>query len=284
MGAARIGILSYFSHKHNVSRRLWSLIVFSIILIVNNIYLSVVIPCFDEMANLRKGVLEKVEHFLLKKKYPFEVIIVDDGSKDGSSEFVEKFVAENPHFNLIKNHHTGKAGAVTTGMLAAKGKYILFTDMDQATPIEEIDKLLPSFEQGYDIVIGSRKNERKGSPIIRIFVSRANMVLRKMLVGLPNISDTQCGFKVFKMEAAHQLFKKINEIHNGFKSISGSNVTSGFDVELLYIAEKMGYKIKEIPVSWLYVESRRVNVVRDSIEGLRELVSIRLNNSKGIYN
>lgn len=250
---------------------------------MNKIYLSVVIPSYDEMANLRKGVLEKVEHFLLKKKYPFEVIVVDDGSIDGSVEFVEKFTQENPHFKLIKNQHMGKAGAVTTGMLAAIGEYILFTDMDQATPIEEIDRLLPAFDQGYDIVIGSRNKERKGSPLIRLFVSRANIVLRKMLVGLHDISDTQCGFKVFKKDVAHTLFKKVGEIHHGFKSISGSNVTSGFDVELLYIAEKMGYKIKEVSVSWLYVESRRVSVVRDSIEGLRELLTIRTNSIKGIY-
>lgn len=246
-------------------------------------YLSVVIPCYDEMANLRKGVLEKVDYFLKKKKIPFEVIIVDDGSSDGSVEFVEHFVRENPEFSLIKNPHTGKGGAVTTGMLKGKGEYILFTDMDQATPIEEIDKLLPYFEKGFDIVIGSRKGERKGSPLIRLFVSRANMTLRKLLVGLPRISDTQCGFKVFKKDVAHKLFKKVSDIHHGFKSISGSNVTSGFDVELLYIAERMGYKIKEVSVSWLYVESRRVSVIRDSIEGLKELLTIRANSIKGIY-
>jgi len=250
---------------------------------VNKIYLSVVIPSFDEMTNLRKGVLEKVQHFLQKKKYSYEVIIVDDGSKDGSVEFVEKFTQENPHFTLIKNPHTGKAGAVTTGMLAAKGEYVLFTDMDQATPIEEIDKLLPSFEEGYDIVIGSRNNERKGSPFIRLFISRANMILRKSLVGLPAISDTQCGFKVFTHAAAQKLFTKIHAIHHGFRKVSGSNVTSGFDVEVLYIADTMGYKIKEVPVSWLYVETRRVSPIRDSVEGLKELCMIRINSVKGIY-
>jgi dolichyl-phosphate beta-glucosyltransferase len=235
------------------------------------------------MANLRKGVLEKVDYFLKKKKIPFEVIIVDDGSKDGSIEFIEHFVKENPEFLLIKNPHTGKAGAVTTGILKAKGEYILFTDMDQATPIEEIDTLLPYFSKGFDIVIGSRNAERKGSPLIRQFISRANMVLRKMLVGIPDISDTQCGFKVFKKDIAHKLFKKVHDIHHGFKSISGSNVTSGFDVEFLYIAQKMGYTIKEVSVSWLYVESRRVSAVKDSIEGLKALLTIRSNSMKGIY-
>lgn len=251
---------------------------------MEKIYLTVVVPCFDEMANLRKGVLEKVDYFLKKKKISFEVIVVDDGSTDGSVEFVEKFTKENPQFTLIKNPHTGKGGAVTTGILKAKGEYVLFTDMDQATPIEELDKLMPHFEKGYDIVIGSRKGERKGSPLIRLFISRANMTLRQLLVGLPDISDTQCGFKVFKRDVAQRLFKKVYDIHHGFKSISGSNVTSGFDVEFLYIASKMGYKIKEVPVSWLYVESRRVSAIRDSIEGVKELLAIRANSIKGIYN
>src|SRR5690348_16084892 len=100
------------------------------------------------MANLQKGVLDKVKSFLDKKKYSYEVLIVDDGSKDGSEEFVEKFVHSNKTFSLIKNPHLGKAGAVTTGMLTAKGSYVLFTDMDQATPIEEVDKLMPYFGKG----------------------------------------------------------------------------------------------------------------------------------------
>lgn len=242
-----------------------------------------VIPSYDEMTNLRKGVLEKVQHFLERKKISYEVIVVDDGSTDGSVEFVESFVKENPRFFLLKNSHTGKAGTVTAGMLKAKGEYILFTDMDQATPIEEIQKLLPYFQEGYDIVIGSRNNERKGSPPLRLFISRANMFLRKRLVGLPTIYDTQCGFKAFKKEVAHKIFKKVNEIHKGYRNISGSNVSSGFDVEVLYIAQKMGYKIKEVPVSWLYVESRRVNPIKDSIEGLKALFTIRENSLKGIY-
>src|SRR5579862_9530640 len=110
---------------------------------VDTIYLSVVIPCYDEMANLQKGVLEKIAHFLDKKKIDYEVIVADDGSKDGSVVFIENFCKENLHFFLIRNPHYGKIGAVTSGMLQARGIYRLFTDMDQATPIEEIDKVLP---------------------------------------------------------------------------------------------------------------------------------------------
>lgn len=249
---------------------------------MSKIFLSVIIPSFDEMANLRKGVLDKVEHFLEREKFGYEVIVVDDGSTDGSAEFVEKFAKDSSKFRLIRNTHTGKAGAVTTGILSSKGDYVLFTDMDQAVPIEEVDKLLPFFEEGYDVVIGSRKG-RKGAPVSRLIMSKASVILRKIIVGISDISDTQCGFKAFEKEVAQKLFKKIYDLHNGFNAITGSNVTSGFDAEFLYIAEKLGYKIKEVPVSWLYVETRRVSPVADSINGLIDLFKIKMNAIKGKY-
>lgn len=235
------------------------------------------------MANLQKGVLDKVQHFLSKKNISYEVIVVDDGSQDGSKQFIKDFVKEYPNFKLIDGNHYGKAGAVTKGMLQAKGEYVLFTDMDQATPIEEIDKLLPFFEQGYDVVIGSRNTVRKGSPLSRQIISRAAILLRKVIVGLPHITDTQCGFKMFRYEAAQKLFKKIDTLHNGFQRIKGSNVTSGFDVELLFLAMKQHYKIKEVSVRWLYVETRRVNPINDSIEGVLDLLRIKRNTLKGKY-
>lgn len=245
--------------------------------------MSVVIPSFDETANLQKGVLDKVEHFLKKQRYNYEAIVVDDGSIDGSAEFVEKFTKENPKFKLIKNFHSGKAGAVSTGMLAAKGEYILFTDMDQATPIEEVEKLLPFFKQDFDIVIGSRSSARKGAPWTRLLMARGMMVLRSTIVGLRGISDTQCGFKVFRHDVAKKLFSELSKIHDGFHRVSGSSVTAGFDVELLFLAQKLGYHIKEVPVRWLYVETRRVSPLRDSVGGLMDLMKIRSNNAKGNY-
>lgn len=254
---------------------------------MSKIFLSVVIPSFDEMANLQKGVLDKVEHFLSKKDYSYEVIIVDDGSKDGSVEFVEQFIQDNNHFRLIKNPHLGKAGAVTAGVLNSQGDHVLFSDMDQATPIEEIDKLLPYFDPpaggGYDIVIGSRKSQRRGAPWTRIFMAKGMIFLRTLLVGIHGISDTQCGFKMFKKEAAQKLFKKINKLHNNFERVSGSSVSAGFDVELLYISQKMGYRIKEVPVNWLYVETRRVNPIKDSMAGVMDLIKIKIKDSRGEY-
>lgn len=236
------------------------------------------------MTNLRKGVLDKIEHFLEKQKYSYEVIIVDDGSSDGSEEFVEKFCRENEHFEIVKNPHLGKAGAVTKGMLTAKGEFRVFTDMDQATPIEEVQKLLPFTQKGYEIVIGSRSGQRKGSPLSRQIVSKGAVLLRKILVGINDISDTQCGFKLFKGEVALVLFQKLSDFHNGFSKIKGSSVTAGFDVELLYMATKLGYKIKEVPVDWMYVETRRVSPVFDSIEGVLEFARIGFNRLTGKYN
>ena len=253
---------------------------------MGNIFISVVIPSYDEMANLQKGVLDKIEHFLSKKQYAYEVIIVDDGSTDGSVEFVREFVKDNSHLRLIENPHLGKAGAVTKGVLEANGKYILFTDMDQATPINELDKLLPFFnpsDGGYDIVIGSRKSQRRGAPFSRILMAKGMMLLRSIIVGIKGIEDTQCGFKIFEHEVARKLFGKISRVHNNFKEVAGSSVSAGFDVELLYIAQKMGYKIKEVSVNWLYVETRRVNPLKDSLGGFMDLIRIKINDLRRVY-
>ena len=244
--------------------------------------LSVVIPSYNEMANLQKGILDKVEHFLEKKDFKYEIIVVDDGSTDGSRDFVEKFTQENKNIKLIKNNHTGKAGAVTTGILVANMEYILFTDMDQATPIEELNSLIPFVQDGFEIVIGSRPI-RQGAPFSRQIMSKSQVILRTILVGMGEIHDTQCGFKLFTKSAAEKIFTKIKKIHNGFTEIKGSSVTSGFDIEILYIGAQMGYKIKEVPVSWLYVETRRVSPIRDSVEGVFDLFKIRQNIIKGVY-
>lgn len=247
-------------------------------------FFSVVIPCYDEMANLQKGVLEKVLAFLHKKDIVFEIIVSDDGSKDGSIEFVEKFAKEHPEVVLFKNTHMGKAGAVTAGVLKAKGKYVLFADMDQATPIEEMDKLFPFLtEKKADIAIGARTYKNTGYPFSRLIMHEGMITLRKLTVGMADIHDTQCGFKMFTKEAAQKLFKKMYDLHHGFSHINGSAVTAGFDVELLLLAELAGYTIKEVPVRWLFVETRRVNPVKDSVDAILYLLKIRLNKIQGKY-
>jgi dolichyl-phosphate beta-glucosyltransferase len=155
--------------------------------------------------------------------------------------------------------------------------------MDQATPIEELDKLLPYIQSEYAIVIGSRNSTRKGAPLTRLLMAQGMMLLRSFIIGLKGIKDTQCGFKLFTHEAAQDLFSKVYKLHNGFHAVGGSNVAAGFDIELLYLAKIYGYKIKEVPVNWLYVETRRVNPVIDSIEALRYLYEIKRNALSGKY-
>lgn len=247
-------------------------------------FLSVIIPSYNEFANLRKGVLDKVAHYLSKQDFTWEVLIVDDGSDDGSVEFVEEFVKDDSKFKLIKNSHLGKAGAVTSGILKGKGEWRLFCDMDQAAPIEELAKLLPYTQKGFDVIIGSRNNVRRDSPWTRQVMAFGVIILRKLLIGLFDIKDTQCGFKMFSEKAAGIIFPKAEKIHQGFQKISGSSVTAGFDIELLLLARKNGFKIAEVPVDWLYVESRRVNPIKDSIYGVLDLLKITFNKTKGVYN
>lgn len=246
------------------------------------INLSVVIPCYNEQENIKKGKIEEVVSYLAKQKYTWEVLIVDDGSIDQSRQLLQDLTLKNKNLNLIKNPHQGKAQTVISGILKAKGEYILFTDLDQATPIDELDKFLVFLKEGWDIVIGSRNDRRQGAPFIRAVMGPGFTFLRKIILGIDNISDTQCGFKAFKKEVSYKLFKKIN-LYKKKTKLEGSQVTAGFDVEILFIAQKLGFTIKEVGVSWHYVETRRVNPIKDSLSAFSDLIRIKLNDIKGVY-
>lgn len=248
---------------------------------MDNIFLSVIIPCFNEERNLRLGALENVSHFLAKKNYTYEVIVVDDGSTDGSRKQINIFLSDHPKFRLLTRSHKGKAGTVIAGVDEARGEYILFSDLDQATPINQIDKFLPYFEKGYDLVLGSRNSDRKGAPVTRVAMARGFMVLRNFILDL-GVKDTQCGFKAFTRRAAKSIFPRL-KVYSLEGKANGSTVTAGFDVELIYIAKLLGFKIAEVPVDWHYQETRNVNPIKDSWEGLIDLLKIRLNSMKGIY-
>ncbi len=245
-------------------------------------YLSIIIPCYNEEVNIHLGALDKVVRFVESQKYTSEIIIIDDGSNDGSLELVKRFAEHNKNTTIIENNHGGKAAAVTTGMLAAKGQFRVFLDMDQAVPIEEISKLLPYFSQKYDVVIGSRNSVRQGAPLLRKVMALGFMKLRGMILGMDDIVDTQCGFKGFSEKAALYLFQKL-QVYTQNENVRGSRVTAGFDVELLYLAKKHGYRIKEVSVHWHHVDTRRVNPIRDSIEGLFALLKIKSNDTQGKY-
>ncbi|OGE28112.1 hypothetical protein A2867_00995 [Candidatus Daviesbacteria bacterium RIFCSPHIGHO2_01_FULL_40_11] len=247
---------------------------------MNILKLSVVIPAYNEEKNLKKGVLEEVGDYLESLKIPFEVIVVDDGSSDQSVELIKKFITSHKNFFLIQNLHGGKANAVMTGMLKARGKIILFTDMDQATPINQIEKFMSEFEKGADIVIGSRHG-RKGAPLVRKLSAWGFSLLRGIILGLP-FKDTQCGFKAFSKTSIDKIIPRIKS-EWGVVHFSGGAVNAGFDVELLYLAKKYGFKIAEVEVEWRYVDTERVQVVKDAMAAIYDMLRIRWNDLRGKY-
>ena len=244
--------------------------------------LSVVIPAYNEETNIRLGALDMVVRYLEAQTYEWEVILVDDGSADNTALLISDAIGRNPHFRLIKNPHQGKAATIITGMAKANGTIVLFTDLDQATPLKEVEKLLPWFDRGFDVVIGSRRGEREGAPFLRRLMARGFMSLRTAVLGLKGISDTQCGFKAFKRSVAQNIFHHLS-LYGHQKEVNGAMVTAGFDIEVLFVAKLLGYKIKEVPVEWHYVETRRVSPIKDSWEGLLDILRIRVNEWKGIY-
>lgn len=247
---------------------------------MNKIDVSIVIPAYNEESNLKRGVLEEVDDFLKKQDFSYEVIIVDDGSQDETRELVEKFIIGKKNFRLIKNNHGGKAIAVMTGLSESRGRLGVFTDMDQATPISELNKLLLEFEKGADIVIGSRKG-RKGAPWVRKMMAWGFAFLRTMILGLP-FKDTQCGFKGFSRNAIEKITIQLLPIWQN-KHKSGGAVNAGFDIEALFVGRKKGFKIVEVPVEWRHVGTERVQAINDSIEAFLDMLRIRRNQLQGKY-
>lgn len=245
-------------------------------------YLSVVIPAYNEETNIRLGALDKVARFMDGLSYTWEVLLADDGSTDGTKVLLDEFASKNNGFRVLRNTHQGKALTVIAGVFAAKGEIVLFTDLDQATPIAEVEKLLPWFKKGFDVVIGSRSNKREGAPLTRRVMARGFMILRSILLGLHGITDTQCGFKAFRQSVARDILGRL-KLYSKHYDLEGSMVTAGFDIEVLFLARKSGYAIKEVPVEWHYVETRRVSPIKDSLQGLMDIVRIRLNSIRGLY-
>ncbi len=241
-----------------------------------NMQVSLIVPCYNEEINIQKGVLDRIGNFTNHDSRFSEVLIVDDGSTDNSKLLIKKeYLAEFPKLRLIENPHQGKAQTLITGISQAKSDVVMFTDIDLATPIEEGDKLLKSIDQGFDIVIGSRKTHREGAPILRKLMAVGFIFIRNMMIGLHNIKDTQCGFKVFKRNAALEIISRLKVFKPKGTSIEGSSVKAGFDLEFLFLAQKLKYKIEEIPVTWKHVETKNVNFVKDSIETIRDIITIK---------
>ncbi len=245
--------------------------------------LSIVIPNYNEKENLERGVLKQVAKYLSTVKFTWEVLISDDGSTDGSRELAIDFSQTHPGFRVLKNIHGGKANAVWAGIKEAKGEIVLFSDMDQSTPLREVEKLLPWFENGFDVVFGSRGKMRKNFPLIRQITSVGFRVFRSIFL-LADVVDTQCGFKAFRTEIAQEIFPLLSVIQKA-KSTKGWTV-SAFDVELLFLAEKYGAKLKEVDVEWRDEDTstqKGKNFLTESKDMLNQIFQVKMNDISGRY-
>ena len=234
--------------------------------------LSIVVPAYNEGRRLPET-LPRILDFVRAQEYAAEVIVVDDGSSDGTTSVVEEIAADAPLVRLIKNEHRGKGFAVKTGALAAAGDYVFLCDADLSMPIEEVAKFLPPALEGYDVAIGSREIEgarRYDEPGLRHLMGRVFNTLVRLLA-VRGFQDTQAGFKCFAREAAREMFP--------YQTMDGF----GFDVEILFIARKRGYRIVEVPINWYYMSNSRVSPVGDSVRMFREILQVRMNDWRGRY-
>lgn len=240
--------------------------------------LSIVIPAYNEESAIRSGKLACVSAWQKTLPYESELIIVDDQSLDRTADLARQIADQ-----VIEIQHAGKAAAVIAGIRGARGEWVLFSDMDQATPIDEAQYLLASLEQGFDVAVGSRGIVRAGAPAWRYLLSWGQVALKGVLLGL-RITDTQCGFKAFTRSTALDIIDHLFVYKpDRLGTLNGPSVTSGFDVEFLFVAQRLGYRVGEVPVRWNYQQSRRVNLFRDAFRGLRDLVAIVSARLKGRY-
>lgn len=244
--------------------------------------LSIVIPCYNELGNFESGKLDQVADYLQTKKLDWEVIIVDDGSTDGSTDGIKDFIKDKTNWRLLTSPHQGKAMTVRAGVEAAKNPYVLLTDFDQATPIGEVEKLLPFIDKGYQFVIGSREVKgslRQQEPWYRHLMGKVFNALVQ-LVAVRGIHDTQCGFKLLDTRVARELFDRLAVY---LPRPEKHAFTGAFDVELLFLGSKRGIKIAEVPVHWYHAPTTRVNPLRDSFRMFMDVLKIRWADLSGKY-
>jgi dolichyl-phosphate beta-glucosyltransferase len=249
-------------------------------------FLTIIIPVYNREEQIL-ATCETVVAYLRKQEYSAEIIIVDDGSSDKTGQVVRSFIQQQnapPRIQLIETDHHGKGHAVRIGMLTANSKYVLFVDADLATPISEVGKMIGSLEAGHDIAIGTREGigaSRKDEPYFRHVVGRTFNLLVRMLLGL-QFRDTQCGFKGFRREVAHDLFSRAQLYGKNAKPLKGKART-GFDVEVLHLAVQAGYRIEEIPVRWGYQAASKANLLVDPVRMLKDVLKVRWMASQGVY-
>jgi glycosyltransferase involved in cell wall biosynthesis len=235
---------------------------------------SIIIPAYNEGARLGTT-LDRVLAYVRAQGWDAEVIVVNDGSRDGTADLVRGYAQSQPCLRLLENPgNRGKGYSVRNGMLNANGEVLLFSDADLSSPIEEAPKLFAALQAGADVAIGSRwlrpELQTQRQSLLRQFYGRLFNLALRILLGL-NFKDTQCGFKAFTREAANKIFP-LQKIERW-----------GFDPELLYLARKSGLKVAEIPVAWAHVEGTRISPLRDGMRMFGEVLKIRWNALTGKY-
>jgi dolichyl-phosphate beta-glucosyltransferase len=236
-------------------------------------FLSIVIPVLNEEQRLPVA-LTKIDAFFKQQPYKAEVIIVENGSSDNTVKVALEFAEKFPYIHVFHGEPRGKGRAVRKGMLAAQGEYRFMCDVDLSMPIEEVANFLPPNLTDYDVAIGSREAKgakRYDEPWVRHLMGRVNNLLIKLVV-VRGFEDTQAGFKSLHYKAAEDIF-----------SVSTMNGI-GFDIEMLYIAQKRGYRIKEVPINWYYNDDSKMNLLKDPLAIIREMFEIHRNWRNGIYN
>lgn len=245
---------------------------------VDHPHLSVVIPAWNEQRRL-PATLEQVLAYLAGQPYSSEVIVADDGSDDDTAA-----IAEGYGVRVLRCDHRGKGFAVRAGALAASGDYLLLCDADLAVPIEEWPKLAARLDAGDDVAIGSREGSgalREGEPWYRHMMGRVfNLIIRTVAIG--GIQDTQCGFKALTHAASDDLFRRVRIYSDDAPVVQGGAVTA-YDVELLFLAFRYGYRVAEVPVIWHYGTETKVNPLVDTLRCLRDVLRVRWNALRGMY-
>ncbi len=236
--------------------------------------LSIVIPAYNESARIEHA-LERVLSCIDERGWDAEVLVVDDGSKDDTAAIVQRWMAEHPRLHLVQNPgNKGKGYSVRNGLLQAAGDIVMFTDADLSSPMEEGERLIAAIKEGADVAIGSRWLDRTRQtihqPLYRQFFGRCFNWVTRRVMGLP-YKDTQCGFKAFKRSAAQIIFR-LQTIERW-----------GFDPEILFIARKLKYVIREVPVTWGHDERSRMSYLKDGMKMLEDMARIRSNSIAGRY-
>jgi len=235
---------------------------------------SIVIPAYNESARLG-ATLEKVLAYVHAQPWDAEVIVVNDGSSDNTAEIVHAFAAQDQIVHLVENPgNRGKGYSVRNGMLHARGRIVLFSDADLSSPIEESMKLLAAIESGADIAIGSRwlraETQTQRQPLHRQIFGRVFNLLLRSTLGL-QFADTQCGFKAFRQPAVQAIFP-LQKIERW-----------GFDPEILFLARKFGFQVKEVPVLWGHSGGTRIHPLKDGSRMFLEMLHVRWNDWTGKY-